>query len=165
MTSRRCRGRSACACPTTPAPTSRSSRCRVSSTAPSTASGSTTVPGAARRPAGSGRAARTCASRRRPATWPCSHRERPEMSPLFGHGDLRLYLLHALADQPRHGYELIRHIEDRFLGMYSPSPRTNYPRLAALEEDGLIERNEEDGRKGYRITAAGREELERRHDE
>lgn len=82
--------------------------------------------------------------------------------PVFGHGDLRLYLLHALDEKPRHGYELIRLLEDRFVGLYTPSAGTIYPRLAALEEDGLIEHFEEDGRKVYRITATGRDELNRR---
>ena len=82
--------------------------------------------------------------------------------PVFGHGDLRLYLLHALDEKPRHGYELIRLLEDRFVGLYTPSAGTIYPRLSALEDDGLIEHYEEEGRKVYRITDAGRDELERR---
>lgn len=87
------------------------------------------------------------------------------MSPVFARGDLRLYLLKALAEEPRHGYELIRLLEDRFLGMYTPSPGTIYPRLGALEEDGLIEHEEKEGRKVYRLTDAGRAELARRRDE
>src|SRR5882672_4897088 len=82
--------------------------------------------------------------------------------PVFGHGDLRLYLLHALDEKPRHGYELIRLLEDRFVGLYTPSAGTIYPRLSALEDDGLIEHFEEEGRKVYRITATGRDELHRR---
>lgn len=84
---------------------------------------------------------------------------------VFAHGGLRLYLLMLLADQPRHGYELIRMVEDRFLGLYTPSPGTVYPRLAALEDDGLVEHEEVDGRKVYRLTAAGRAELEARRDD
>ena len=87
------------------------------------------------------------------------------MSALFAHGDLRLYLLKLLEDEPRHGYELIRLLEDRFMGMYTPSAGTVYPRLAALEEDGLVEHEEIDGRKVYRITPAGRVELQVRADE
>jgi DNA-binding PadR family transcriptional regulator len=87
------------------------------------------------------------------------------VSPVFGHGDLRLYLLHSLDEKPQHGYELIRLLEDRFVGLYSPSAGTIYPRLAALEEDGLIEHYEEEGRKVYRITDAGREELHDRREE
>ncbi len=79
------------------------------------------------------------------------------MSPVFGHGQLRLYLLALLDEGPRHGYEVIRALEERFEGLYSPSAGTVYPRLAKLEEEGLIERTEEEGRKvSYRITDAGR---------
>src|SRR5919198_1070849 len=84
------------------------------------------------------------------------------MSPLFGHGRLRLYLLRLLEESPRHGYEVIRLLQDRFLGIYAPSPGTIYPRLARLEEEGLVTHDEENGRKVYRITEAGREELRNR---
>jgi DNA-binding PadR family transcriptional regulator len=76
-----------------------------------------------------------------------------------------LYLLHLLDEEPRHGYEIIRALEDRFMGMYTPSAGTIYPRLAALEDDGLVEHDVADGRKVYRLTTAGREELQQRHDE
>jgi DNA-binding PadR family transcriptional regulator len=87
------------------------------------------------------------------------------MSRIFGHGDLRLYLLKLLEEGERHGYEIIRLLEDRFLGMYSPSPGTVYPRLQALEEEGLVERRDADGRKVYRLTDRGRAELEARIDD
>lgn len=87
------------------------------------------------------------------------------MTRVFGHGGLRLYLLLLLGDEPRHGYELIRLLEDRFMGLYTPSAGTIYPRLTALEEDGLVEHDVLDGRKVYRLTAAGEAELEARRDE
>jgi DNA-binding PadR family transcriptional regulator len=88
------------------------------------------------------------------------------VSRLFGHGDLRLWLLKLLHDEPRHGYEIIAGLEDQFLGVYSPSAGTVYPRLQALEQEGLIEVvHEEEGRKIYGLTAAGREELAQRTDE
>ena len=87
------------------------------------------------------------------------------MSPVFRHGRLRLYLLRLLDEEPRHGYEVIRLLRDRFMGVYSPSPGTIYPRLARLEEEGLVTHDEVDGRKVYRITEAGREELRSRSDE
>ena len=87
------------------------------------------------------------------------------MSPVFGHGRLRLYLLKLLDEAPRHGYEVIRLLQDRFMGVYAPSPGTIYPRLARLEEEGLLTHDEEDGRKTYRITDKGREEINRRLDE
>jgi DNA-binding PadR family transcriptional regulator len=84
------------------------------------------------------------------------------MTPVFRHGRLRLYLLRLLDEQPRHGYEVIRLLRDRFMGVYAPSPGTIYPRLARLEEEGLVTHDEENGRKVYRITEAGREELRNR---
>jgi DNA-binding PadR family transcriptional regulator len=87
------------------------------------------------------------------------------LSPVFRHGSLRLYLLRLLDEEPRHGYEVIRLLRDRFMGVYSPSPGTIYPRLARLEEEGLVTHDEVDGRKVYRITEAGRDELRSRSDE
>ena len=87
------------------------------------------------------------------------------MSPVFRHGSLRLYLLRLLDEEPRHGYEVIRLLRDRFMGVYSPSPGTIYPRLARLEEEGLVTHDEVEGRKVYRITDAGREELRSRSEE
>jgi DNA-binding PadR family transcriptional regulator len=87
------------------------------------------------------------------------------MSRVFAHGGLRLYLLLLLDDEPRHGYELIRLLEDRFMGMYTPSAGTIYPRLAALEDDGLVQHDVVDGKKVYRLTAAGQAELADRREE
>jgi DNA-binding PadR family transcriptional regulator len=87
------------------------------------------------------------------------------MSPVFRHGRLRLYLLKLLDEAPRHGYEVIRLLQDRFMGVYAPSPGTIYPRLARLEEEGLVTHDEADGRKVYRITEKGREELHARLDD
>lgn len=87
------------------------------------------------------------------------------MSQVFRHGALRLYLLKLLHEQPRHGYEVISLLEDRFMGLYAPSAGTVYPRLARLEADGLVEHEVSEGRKVYRLTAAGRDELARSRDE
>lgn len=87
------------------------------------------------------------------------------MAPVFGHGRLRLYLLKLLDESPRHGYELIRLLEDRFLGLYAPSAGTIYPRLQRLEAEGLVTHDEVGGRKVYRLTDAGRHELRRREGE
>lgn len=81
------------------------------------------------------------------------------MSPVFAHGSLRLYLLSLLDESPKHGYELIQALTDRSGGTYSPSAGTIYPRLAKLEEEGLVTKTS-DGRKTvYEITEAGRAEL------
>jgi DNA-binding PadR family transcriptional regulator len=84
------------------------------------------------------------------------------VSPVFRHGRLRLYLLKLLDEAPRHGYEVIRLLQDRFMGIYAPSPGTIYPRLARLEEDGLVTHEEVDGKKVYSITEKGREEIRAR---
>jgi len=85
------------------------------------------------------------------------------MSKLFGHGDLRLWLLKLLDERPRHGYDIISGLEEEFLGVYSPSPGTVYPRLSALEQEELIEvAREEEGRKVYALTDKGRDELRAR---
>ena len=81
------------------------------------------------------------------------------MTPVFGHGRLRLYLLKLLDESPRHGYEIIQQLRERFAGLYAPSAGTVYPRLARLESEGLIRHETDGGRKVYRITDAGRAEL------
>ncbi|MFF2850718.1 helix-turn-helix transcriptional regulator [Streptomyces sp. NPDC058001] len=81
------------------------------------------------------------------------------MPPVFAHGRLRLYLLKLLEEAPRHGYEVIRLLEERFQGLYAPSAGTVYPRLAKLEAEGLVTHTTEGGRKVYSITDAGRAEL------
>ncbi|WP_274913328.1 helix-turn-helix transcriptional regulator [Streptomyces sp. WZ-12] len=81
------------------------------------------------------------------------------MPPVFAHGRLRLYLLKLLDEAPRHGYEIIRLLEERFQGLYAPSAGTVYPRLAKLEAEGLVSHTTEGGRKVYSITGAGRAEL------
>ncbi|MBK4348537.1 PadR family transcriptional regulator [Lacisediminihabitans changchengi] len=84
------------------------------------------------------------------------------MTPVFGHGHLRLYLLSLLSERPMHGYELMQALGDRFGGTYIPSAGTIYPRLAKLEDEGLVTKAA-DGRKTvYAITDAGRAELEAR---
>lgn len=82
---------------------------------------------------------------------------RPGGGRMLGHGDLKLLLLALIEQQPRHGYELIRIIEDMFHGHYSPSPGAIYPTLTMLEELGYAQAQAEaGGRKLYAITDAGR---------
>ncbi|MGX5717692.1 PadR family transcriptional regulator [Arthrobacter sp. MAHUQ-56] len=87
------------------------------------------------------------------------------MPPVFAHGALRLYLLALLESGPKHGYELIKALKDRFGGTYSPSAGTIYPRLGKLEEEGLVATESAGRRTNYRITSAGLAELNRRRDE
>ncbi|WP_422757128.1 PadR family transcriptional regulator [Paenarthrobacter sp. C1] len=87
------------------------------------------------------------------------------MTPVFAHGALRLYLLALLETGPKHGYELIKALGDRFGGTYSPSAGTIYPRLGKLEEEGLVATETEGRRTKYSITSAGRAELDSRREE
>jgi DNA-binding PadR family transcriptional regulator len=87
------------------------------------------------------------------------------MTPIFSHGSLRLYLLSLLAERPRHGYELIQALSERFGGTYSPSAGTIYPRLAKLEEEGLVTKTAGERKTVYEITDAGRAELAARADD
>lgn len=80
----------------------------------------------------------------------------------FAHGDLRLVILYLMAEKPRHGYEMIKWIEEAVAGIYSPSPGTIYPALTMLEEAGqAVALPTGDGpRKLYRITDLGHAFLE-----
>jgi DNA-binding PadR family transcriptional regulator len=80
---------------------------------------------------------------------------------VFRRGDLRLFLLGALEDGPKHGYELMRLLEDRFAGLYRPSAGSIYPRLGALVESGLVSQDERD----YALTDAGRAEVAARREQ
>ena len=85
---------------------------------------------------------------------------------MFGQGELRLALLKLVADQPRHGYELIKALEEMTGGTYAPSPGAVYPTLQLLADEGMIAEHGDGGtRKAFAATDAGREELTRRADE
>jgi DNA-binding PadR family transcriptional regulator len=75
-------------------------------------------------------------------------------------GVLRYLLLAALRDGPKHGYELIKWLEGRTHGFYSPSPGTVYPTLQLLEDQGLVRAESQEERRVYHLTDAGRAELE-----
>jgi DNA-binding PadR family transcriptional regulator len=75
---------------------------------------------------------------------------------VFDHGDLRLVVLSLISERPRHGYELIKEIEDRVGGSYSPSPGVIYPTLTMLDELGHATVAEAGGKKLYAITDEGR---------
>ncbi len=80
---------------------------------------------------------------------------------MFGSGQLRLVLLKLIADEPRHGYDLIRAIEELTGGDYAPSPGIVYPTLTLLQDMGLIEEAPgEGGRKPFQVTEEGRAHLE-----
>ena len=80
---------------------------------------------------------------------------------MFDGGELRLVLLQLIADTPRHGYDLIREIEELTGGIYAPSPGVVYPTLTLLDEMGQIEEQQSDGaKKRFAATDAGRAHLE-----
>jgi DNA-binding PadR family transcriptional regulator len=81
---------------------------------------------------------------------------------VFERGDLKYVILEQLKDKPAHGYELIRALEDRFGGFYAPSPGAIYPTLQMLEDMGYVTSVQQDGRKVYSITDAGRSFLSER---
>jgi DNA-binding PadR family transcriptional regulator len=87
-------------------------------------------------------------------------------SRMFGSGELRLTLLGLVAEAPRHGYELIKAIEELSGGNYAPSPGVVYPTLNLLTDEGLISEQAGDGtRKSFEATEAGRAELADRAEE
>lgn len=89
------------------------------------------------------------------------HRGGGRVGRFLEHGDLRFIVLALLNEQPRHGYELIKELEDRTGGAYRPSPGVIYPTLALLEDEGFIRPvDSEAGRKLFEATNAGREALD-----
>jgi DNA-binding PadR family transcriptional regulator len=85
-----------------------------------------------------------------------------EQSRMFEKGDLKYVILDLLNDKPRHGYEIIRELERRFHGFYSPSAGSVYPTLQLLEDMGYLKSAEQDGKKIYTITEEGKRFLDER---
>ena len=82
----------------------------------------------------------------------------------FQKGDLKYVILDLIKDKPRHGYEIIRELEEQSHGTYKPSPGAVYPTLQMLEEMGYASSAERDGKKIYTITEEGRQFLVERKD-
>ncbi len=82
----------------------------------------------------------------------------------FGAGDMKYVILKLLRDKPRHGYEVMKELEERMHGCYSPSPGTVYPTLQWLEDEGLVVGRDVDGKKVYEITDTGRTFLDENKD-
>jgi len=83
---------------------------------------------------------------------------------MFGDGDLKLITLALLAETPRHGYDIIKALEERSSGFYAPSPGVVYPTLTFLEEAGYVTAESEGAKKRYTITEEGRAYLEENRD-
>ena len=75
-------------------------------------------------------------------------------------GDLRLVVLALVEKEPRHGYEIIKHIEELTYGFYAPSPGVIYPTLTYLEEAGYVSAEQQGNKKRYAITEEGRAHLD-----
>jgi len=83
---------------------------------------------------------------------------------MLAQGDLRLLALALIAEQPRHGYEIIKLLEEKTAGWYSPSPGIVYPTLTYLEDVGYVTAETDGSKKRYTITAEGRAYLEENRD-
>lgn len=82
----------------------------------------------------------------------------------FGSGDMKYVVLKLLNEKPMHGYEVMKALEERLHGCYSPSPGTVYPTLQWLEDEGLVRSRDDTGKKVYEITEAGRKFLREHKD-
>jgi hypothetical protein len=78
----------------------------------------------------------------------------------YGRGNVKFAILDLIKEQPRHGYDIIREMEERSGGMYSPSPGVIYPTLQALEDQDFVRSAEDGGKKVYSITEAGTAHLQ-----
>ena len=92
---------------------------------------------------------------RRPGFGPWGRRS------FFGPGEVRLALLSLLAERPQHGYELMKGLEERSGGTYRASAGSVYPTLQQLEDEGLVTSEQAGGKRVYRITSQGSEEIDR----
>jgi DNA-binding PadR family transcriptional regulator len=81
----------------------------------------------------------------------------------FGRGDMKYALLELLQERPMHGYEMIKALEEKTGGFYTPSPGSIYPTLQMLEDSGMVTYAEVEGKKVYTLTDAGRATLAERH--
>jgi len=82
----------------------------------------------------------------------------------FGAGDMKYVILKLLKDKPRHGYEVMKELEEQMHGCYSASPGTVYPTLQWLEDEGLVRAKDVEGKKVYEITDLGLKFLEEHRD-
>ena len=85
-----------------------------------------------------------------------------EKGRFFGRGDMKFALLELLLERPMHGYEMIKALEEKAGGFYTPSPGSIYPTLQMLEDSSLVTANEVEGKRVYTITDAGRAALAER---
>jgi DNA-binding PadR family transcriptional regulator len=89
----------------------------------------------------------------------------PRADRFFNRGDFKYLILELLREKPRYGYEIMKDLEDRFHGFYSPSPGSVYPTLQWLEEAGYVTSAPQDGKKVYTITEEGKKYLAEKADD
>src|SRR4249920_3657222 len=92
---------------------------------------------------------------------PGRRRGRPQM---FESGEMKFVILRLLREKPRHGYDIIKALEEKMGGCYTPSAGTVYPTLQLLEDQGHVRAVDTDGKKVYHITAEGERFLSEHHD-
>lgn len=92
--------------------------------------------------------------------WHTAGRRKPGGGGYFGRGGVKFAILELLTERPRHGYDIMREMEERSGGAYSPSPGVIYPTLQALEDQDYVKSAEQDGKKVYSITESGLAYLE-----
>jgi DNA-binding PadR family transcriptional regulator len=83
---------------------------------------------------------------------------------MFESGEVKFVILRLLKEKPRHGYEVIKALEEKFGGYYTPSAGTVYPTLQLLEDEGYVRAVETDGKKVYHITPEGETYLDNHRD-
>jgi len=93
--------------------------------------------------------------------WSGGPRRRGQM---FGQGEVKFVILRLLKEKPRHGYEVIKALEEKMGGYYTPSAGTVYPTLQLLEDEGYIRAVDTDGKKVYHVTPEGEKYLEEHRD-
>ncbi|MGE0439289.1 MAG: PadR family transcriptional regulator [Gemmatimonadales bacterium] len=92
------------------------------------------------------------------------HRGGRRRRQMFESGEVKFVILRLLRDKPRHGYEIIKALEERLAGCYTPSAGTVYPTLQLLEDQGYVRAVEQDGKKVYHITPEGEAFLDENRD-
>ena len=96
--------------------------------------------------------------------WPEGSRGRRRRQQVFESGEVKYIILRLLKEKPRHGYEIIKELEERMGGCYTPSPGTIYPTLQLLEDQGYVRAVEAEGKRVYHITPEGEAFLEQHRD-
>src|SRR5215216_821852 len=96
--------------------------------------------------------------------WQTRGRGPRRRSQMFESGEIKFVILRLLKEKPRHGYEVIKALEERMAGCYTPSPGTVYPTLQMLEDQGYVRGVEADGKKVYEVTPEGLKYLDEHRD-